>query len=169
MTIPSSPIDPFSPFLPATYNVPEEQDRLRTFLVDKFSSHSDVINDKKIGMYLQSAETPNGNKIFYDDPRITRNGFQYLARVVAFPANGTIILPMPADINPQWVLFQAWGSASKPPSALLAGDGDFITFVNAGNPKITFNLSDLFITITTVGLGNGYTGFIILDYIRDGT
>jgi len=168
MTVPSNPQEIFTPFLPSTFNIPEEEDRLDVFLVDTLCDFSDVINDKKIGVYLQSAETLNGNKIFYDDPKITRNGYQFLSRIVSYPANGTITLPVPPNIDPHFVVFNVWGSASKPPSATGAGDGDFFSFYSQGNAKVTFTMSDLDITLTTTALGTGYTGFIIIDYIRNG-
>lgn len=169
MTLPANPIEPFSPFLPSTYNIPEEEDRRRTFLVDKFSSHSDVINDKKIGVYLENAETFGGHKFWYDSTQITRNGYQFLARIKTYPANGSITLSPPPNINPQFMLIQAWGSASRPPVVLGDGTGDFFSFFGSGNPKVTFTFSDLAIVVTTVGLGTGYSGFIIIEYLHAGT
>lgn len=171
MSAPQEPTDPsnlFSPFLPSTYNMPEDEDRVKTFLVDQFTTFSDVINDKKIGMYIQDTETLNGNKIFYDDPSITRNGYQYLARIKSYPANGNITVLPPPNIDPNFIVFQVFGSASKPPTAIGAGNGDFFSYYSQGNAKITFTMTDLAITITTIGLGAGYSGFIIIDYIRRG-
>jgi hypothetical protein len=59
MTSPSNPREIFSPFLPTTYNVPEEQDRLGVFLVDRFANFADVINDKRIGLFVQESENQN--------------------------------------------------------------------------------------------------------------
>jgi hypothetical protein len=168
MTTPTNPQNDFSPFLPTTVNFPEEQERLKTFLVDTFAQYADVINDKKIGLYLDGAEVLNGDKLGYDDPKITRNGFQYLARIESYPANGSITLTPPPNINPQFMLIQAWGSASKPPLVLGDGTGDFFSFYGSGNPKITFTFSDLAIIVTTNGLGTGYSGFIICEYLHDG-
>ena len=166
--IPSNPIEPFSPFLPSTYNIPEAEDRLDVFLVDNLSTMSDVINDKKIGAYTQDVTSQNGNKFSYDTTSKVRSGSQYMARIKSYPANGTITVKPPPNINPQFMLFQAWGSASKPPSALGAGDGDFFSFYGTGNPKITFTFSDTAIVVTTIALGSGYSGFIVVDFIPDG-
>ncbi len=169
MSAPINPQELFSPFLPSTFNIPEEEDRLDTFLIDTFCDFSDVINEKKIGTYLESAETLNGQKIFYDSTKITRNGYQFLSRIVSYPANGVITLPVPANIDPNFVITNVWGSASKPPSSTGAGNGDFFSFYSQGNPKVTFTMTDLAITLTTVGLGAGYTGFIFIEYVRNGT
>jgi len=168
MTTPSNPINLFTPFLPSTYDVPNEEDRLHSFLEDKFSQFADVINDKTIGAFTQSVENLNGNKFAYDTTSKVRSGYQYLVRIANYPSSGTLTLSPPPNINPQFVIFQAWGSASKPPSALNAGDGDFFSFFGSGNPKITFTFSDTSIVVTTTALGTGYSGFICITYIRDG-
>jgi hypothetical protein len=165
---PTNPDNPFTPFLPTTFTVPKEELNFNAFINDNFSKISDVVNDKKIGAYTESTTSQNGNKVIYDDPKVTRNGSQYLARVVSYPASGTLTLDAPPDINEQWVIFQVWGSASKPPTSLGAGDGDFFSFFGSGTPKITFSMSDLNIVITTTGLGAGYSGFIVIDFIPNG-
>jgi len=171
MTAPNEPTNPsnlFTPFIEATYNIPEEDDRGRVYLNDKLSSITDVVNDKKIGLYVQDAENFGGHKIFYDSTKITRNGYQFLARIANYPAAGVIVLDPPPNINEQFVIWNVWGSASKPPSATGAGDGDFFSYYSEGNSKITFTMTDLAITVTTVGLGTGYSGFIVVEYIRNG-
>lgn len=175
MSTPSNPSELFSPFLPATFSVPEEQDRLRTFLVDTLSDVSDVVNDKKIGTYLQSAEAFNGNKFWYKTTRITRNGYQALAYIPSFPNNGILTLTLTSDpafpipnVNPEFVVTHAWGSASKPCTATGAGDGDYFSFMSEGNSRISFTMSDVSITITTTTDMTAYSGFIIIEYLRNG-
>src|SRR5574338_378915 len=75
----------------------------------------------------------------------------------------------PPDINPQFVVTNIWGSASKPCSAVGAGDGDYFSFYSEGNSKITFTMSDTQIVITTTMDMTAYSGFIIIEYVRDGT
>jgi hypothetical protein len=172
MTAPQEPNNPsnlFTPFIEATYNIPEEDDRMKVYLNDKLSKIADTLNDKKIGSYTQDVENFNGNKIIYDSPKITRNGYQYLARIKDYPAGGVIIVNPPPNINEQFVIWQVWGSASKPPTATGAGDGDFFSYYSEGNSKITFTMTDLAITVTTVGLGTGYSGYVVVEYIRNGT
>jgi len=168
MTIPTNPQNDFTPFLPSTYNIPEEDDRHNEWLGSTLSDISDCVNDKVIGAMTQDVSSANGRKLIYDTTKKVRNGVQYLARVVSYPANGVLILSSPPYINEQNVIYQVWGSASKPPSALNAGDGDFFSFYNEGSTKITFTMTDLLITITTTGLGTGYSGFICVDLIPDG-
>ena len=167
MTNPTNPMEPFTPFLPATFNIPEEPDRLNTFLNDTFSDITDVLNDKKIGAYTQSAESQNGEKWAYDVTSKIRNGFQSIARIKSFISE---TIPMPfGDINPQFVITEAFGSASKPCSAVGAGDGDYFSFMAQGDSRISFTMTDLQITITTTIDLSKYSGFIIIHYIRDGT
>lgn len=174
MTIPN-PSELFSPFLPDTFTVPEEDERLQTFLVDKLSEFSSVINDKTIGVYTQQTEAFNGEKWIYDTTKKVRNGYQSIARITSFPNNTTLTLtltstpqfPIPG-INPQFVIKSAWGSASKPCSAIGAGDGDYFSFYSQGNAKISFMMSDTTIVITTTVDMRAYSGFIIIEYIRDG-
>lgn len=166
MTIPTNPQEPFTPFLPSTYSVPEEQDRLRTFLVDTLSGLSDVVNDKKIGAYTQDAESQNGTKWAYDTTSKVRSGYQAIARIESY-VNQTIALPI-ADVNPQFVVSLVYGSASKPCSSVGSGDGDYFSFMAQGDSRISFTMSDTQITITTDGVRSDYQGFIIIEYIRDG-
>lgn len=176
MTTPTNPIEPFSPFLPTTYNIPDEEERWKVFLVDRLSVFADVINDKHIGTYRQDAEVQNGHKFFYDTPKKTRNGFQVIARIPEFPNSGVLLLnatSSPAypliDINPQFVVTQVWGSASKPCSAVGAGDGDYFSFMAQGDTRISFVMTDMAITITTTIDMTAYSGFIIIEFLRDGT
>jgi len=169
---PTNPIEPFTPFLPSTYNVPEEEDRLKTFLVDKFSNFADTINDKKIGVYLQAAEALNGNKFFYLTTAVTRNGYQAITYIPSFVpmtiTRSTIPqYPIP-NINPQFVVTDVWGSASLPCSAVGEGDGDYFSFYGQGDARIQFTMSDTEIVITTDGARAAYSGFIIVEYLRDG-
>jgi len=175
MTTPTSPMEPFTPFLPTTVNFPEEEDRIRVFLIDKFANYADVINDKKIGVYLQAAETLNGNKFFYDTTSKTRNGYQALARIPTYPNAGVLVLTRTSnpqypigDINSQFVISHIWGSASKPCTSVGAGDGDYFSFMNQGDSRISFTMTDTTITITTTTNLSAYSGFIFIEYIRDG-
>lgn len=166
MTIPTNPINLFSPFLPSTFNVPEEDDRLKEWLGQKLSESSDVINDKKIGAYTQSAEAFNGEKWIYDTTQKIRNGYQAILRIPSF-VSGTYPLPI-EDVNPQFIITHVWGSASKPCSAVEAGDGDYFSFFGQGNADIQFTMSDKSIIITASGPMAAYNGFIVIEYLRDG-
>jgi len=172
----SNPMELFSPFLATTYNIPEEDDRLKTYLVDRFSSFADVINDKKIGVYSQAAENLNGNKVFYDTTRTTRNGYQTLARINPFPNAGILVLTLTSDpqfpiqdVNPEFVITDMWGTANKPCSSTGAGDGDYFSFMPQGDTRIRFSMSDIQITITTTVDLSAYNGFIFIEYLRNGS
>jgi hypothetical protein len=170
MTAPVEPTDPsnlFTPFLPATFNIPEEDDRQRIFLNDKLSAISDVVNDKKIGAYTQDTENFNGNKFIYDTTKIVRNGYQAIARIKSFIPQ-TITLPIP-NVNSQFIISLVYGSASKPCSAVGAGDGDYFSFFSRGDARIGFSMSDTQLVINTDGNRAAYQGFIIIEYIRNGT
>ena len=176
MTIPSNPSELFSPFLPTTYNIPEEDDRLRTFLVDRFSTMSDVVNDKRIGNYAQAAENFNGTKWAFGSTKIVRNGYQAIAYIPSLPNATTLIIdltttptyPVP-NVNDEFIITHCWGSASRPCTETGAGDGDYFSFYSEGNSKITFTMSDTMITlISTVDLSE-YIGIIVVEYIRNGT
>lgn len=163
----SNPQDLFSPFLPTTYNFPEEDDRLRTFLIDNFSTLSDVVNNKVIGNFSQDAENQNGKKFFYDTTKKTRNGFQSMARIESFTTT-TIDLPI-ENVDPDFVVSLVYGSASKPCSAIGAGDGRYFSFFGSGNIDIQFVMTDTKINITATAPMAAYSGFIIIEYIRAGT
>ena len=166
MTTPTNPIELFTPFLPTTYNVPEDDERLSVFLVDKLSNFADVINEKRIGSFTQDSENLNGEKWIYDTTKKVRTGYQVIKRIPSFVNDS---YPMPLnDVNPQFVISQVWGSASKPCSSVGAGDGDYFSFFSEGNSKISFTMSDTTITITTTVDLSAYSGFIVIQYIRDG-
>lgn len=173
MTNPTNPAEPFTPFLPATFNIPEEQDRLSSFLVDTFSSITDVLNDKKIGMYVQTAENFNGNKYFYKTTGVTRNGYQTIAYIPSYPNTSSLVLTSSSNpqfpltnVNNEFVVTHVWGSASKPPTT--AGTGDYFSFMAQGDSRISFTLSDTTLTITTTVDMSAYSGFIAIEYLRNG-
>lgn len=166
MTSPQNPSELFSPFLPATFNIPEEDDRVKTFLNDKLSAISDVTNDKKIGCYTQETEAFNGEKWSYATTKKVRNGYQ---TIIYLPILQTTSIPNPiANIDSQFVVTHTWGSASKPPAAVGAGDGDYFSFNTEGNSKVTYTISDTTITVTSLGAFTGYSCFIVIEYLRDG-
>ena len=177
MTIPTNPQEPFTPFLPSTFNVPEEEDRLRSWLGQKFSESSDVVNDKKIGAYTQATSAQNGEKWSYKSTEVgVRNGFQAIAYIPSYPNTGTLVLTRqtipqyPIDmINQQFVITLSYGTASKPPTAVGAGNGDFITYMNRGDPRIFWDMSDTTITITTTVDLTLYSGFLVVHFLRNGT
>ena len=166
---PTNPYFDFTPFLPTTHNVPEEADRMRSFLVDNFANMSDVINDKTIGTFTQSTEAFNGQKFSYDTTSKIRNGYQTIVRVKQYPNTGVLVLPMPMDVNPQFIISDAFGSASRPVTVRGAGNGSYFTFLSMGDPRVSFTISDMIITITTTVDLSAYNGFITILYIRDGT
>lgn len=168
MTTPENPNNLFTPFLPSTYNIPEEDDRLKEWLGSQLSQVSDVLNDKVIGNFVQDAENFNGHKFFYDTTQKVRNGFRFILRVLSYPNTGVLVLPLPIQVNPQLIVSQVWGSASRPCSATGTGDGEYFSFYSEGDSRITFIMTDLDVTITTTMDMTEYTGFIIVDYIKDG-
>jgi len=168
MTTPTNPQNDFTPFLPTTVNFPEEQERLKTFLVDTFAQYADVVNDKTIGGFTESSESFSGEKWSYDTTRKIRNGFRWVERVVQYPNNGLLVLPSPSNINEQFRVTHLWASASKPCTAVGAGDGEYFSFFSEGNSRITFVMTDLTITITTTADMTAYDGYIVIEYVRDG-
>lgn len=172
---PSNPMAPISPFLPTTQNIPEEDDRLKNFLNDKFSQFADVINDKKIGVIAQADENFNGNKIFYRVTGVTRNGYSTLAYIPSLPNTSTLTLTLSSipqfpiqDINTEFRITLSYGTASKPPTATGAGNGDYFTYTNKGDPRISWAMSDTTIVITTTTDLSGYSSFLFIDYLRNG-
>lgn len=166
MTIPTNPINLFTPFLPSTYNLPEEEDRFSEFIGKTFSEVSDVVNDKKIGSYTQNSESFNGEKWVYDTTKKVRNGYQAILRIPSF-VTGTYPLPI-RDINGQFIITHVWGSASLPCSTVNAGDGRYFSFFGSGNTDIQFVMSDTGITLTASSPMANYQGFIIIEYLKDG-
>ena len=117
-------------------------------------------------MFLQGAEALNGEKWAYDTTSKVRNGYQAILRIPSF-VSGSYALPI-NNVNPQFVISQLWGSASKPCTAVGAGDGDYFSFFGQGNLDIQFTMSDTTITITASGPMSAYSGFVVIQYIRDG-
>jgi hypothetical protein len=166
MTNPISHNNIIPPFLPAFYSIPEEEDRRLEWLSSTFSEVSDCVNDKKIGAYTQSAESFNGEKWIFDSTRKLRNGYQTILRIPSF-VSGTYPLPI-GNINPQFIITHVWGSASLPCSAVGAGDGRYFSFFGEGNTDIQFTMSDTQIVLTASGPMVNYSGFIVIEYLRDG-
>jgi hypothetical protein len=179
MTAPIEPTNPselFSPFLPATILVPNEPDRMRTFLLDKLSSMSDVINDKTIGAYTQVTENFGGEKWCYKTNYIIRNSYKTIAYIPSLPNTGTLTLTRATNpqypltnVNPQFVATRVYGTASKPCTATGSGNGSYFSFMPEGDSRISFTMSDTSIVITTTTNLSAYSCFIIVEYLRNGT
>lgn len=171
----TNPSELFTPFLSTTYNLPKEEDRLNTFLLDRFSGFADVINDKKIGVITQQTENFNGERWWYKNSQVNRNGYQTIAYIPSFPNTGTLVLTLSSiptfpivNINPEFVVTQLYGSASKSNSAIGSGDGDYFSFMAKGDTRISFTMSDTTLTITTTIDMSAYSGFIVIHYLRNG-
>jgi len=168
MTAPNEPVNPsnlFTPFIPTTYDPPNEDDRLKVFLSEKFAQFAYVVNDKMIGAFTDGVQNFSGGKWSYDTTRKIRNGYQVIFRVTSFVPQ-TITIPF--QINPQFIITEVFGSASLPCTSVGAGDGDYFSFMSQGDARIQFTMSDTQIVITTNGTTAAYQGFIILYFIHDG-
>ena len=178
MSAPQEPTDPsnlFSPFLPSTYNMPEDEDRIKTYLVDQFTLFSDLINDKKIGSFITETESFNGEKWWYIDPKVTRNGYQTFIYIPSLPNDTTLTITLTSNpsypierVDQNFVITNTYGTASKPPTAIGAGNGDYFTFLNQGDSRISWTMSDDEIIITTTTDLSAYSGFIVISYLRRG-
>ncbi len=173
MTTPENPSELFSPFLPSTYNVPEENERLNEFLGSTLSDFSDVVNDKKIGQYIDANSLQNGEEWWYKSTKINRNGFQAMAFIPSFPNAGVLILTLTSDprfpiqnINEEFVVTHTWGDASRPPTA--PGTGDYFSFMAQGDTRVSYTMSDNTIVITTTVDMRAYSGFIVVEFLRRG-
>lgn len=171
MTTPD-PSNLFTPFLPTTYNFPSEDETYKYFITSQLSSHSDVINDKKIGTIADAAENFNGEKWFYKSTRITRNGYQTICYIPSFIPMVITLTSTPkypiTKVNPELIMTLVYGSASKPCTSIGAGNGDYFSFMAQGDARIQFTMSDTQITITTDGARAAYSGFIVANYVRNG-
>ncbi len=161
-----NPNSRYSPFLPTTFDFPDEEEGVSYFVTDNFAAFADVINDKTIGSFTEKTEAFNGEKWSYDTTRKVRNGFNAIARITSFVPQ---VIPNPiVDVGPQLIMTHVWGTASLPCTAVGAGDGDYFSFYSQGDLRIQFTVSDTIITITTNGTTASYQGFIVLQYLRDG-
>lgn len=171
----SNPSELFTPFLPTTYNLPQEDDRQREWLGSKFSQIADVVNDKKIGSYLQANETFNGESWFYKSTGVIRTGYQAICYIPALPNATTVVItrnttpqyPIPS-VNNELVITHLYGTASLPCSKTGAGDGDYFQYNNQGDARISFTMTDTTLTIVTTTDLSKYSGFIIAHYVRNG-
>ena len=178
----TNPIEQFSPFLPTTFNIPEEGDRLNSFIEENFASFTDIINSKKIGTVIDQVSVFNGELWSYTDPTVFRNGYTAMAYIESYPNTGTLTLTLPStpasagsvqnypipDVNDTFVITELYGTASKPPSDTGAGDGNFFAFMCEGDARISFTMTDTVIVITTTGDYTEYSGFIFISYLRNG-
>lgn len=175
MTTPSNPSELFSPFLPSTYTLPEDESRVKEYLSVNLSGMSDVINDKKIGQYVDGNSLQNGEEWWFKSTKINRNGFQAMAYIPSYPNATMLTLTLTTDprfpiqnINEEFVVTQTWGSASKPPTS-TPNTGDYFSFFSEGDSRITYTMSDNQIIITTTTDMTAYSGFIVIEFLRRGT
>jgi len=166
MTTPytENPQNLFTPFLTTTFNIPE-QERIPSFLNEQFANISDVVNQKKIGVY-GPYENFNGELWYYKTTHVERNGYQAILYLPSL-FSGTYPLPI-QGIDPNFVITELWGSCSKPPTAVGAGNGDYAMFMTQGNPAVTFSMNDLNIVVNETGL-SAYSAFFVFKNLRAGT
>ena len=169
MTTPQNPSNLFSPFLPTTYNFPEDDSRVPEFVQSNLANHSDVINDKRIGLFLDYSETFNGETWFYKTTNITRNGYSVIAYIPILPNAGVLVIPNPIkQANPELVMTNIYGTASRPCSAIGANDGIYFTFMSQGDTRISFVATDTIITLTSTVDLRAYRCFMVLEFLRNG-
>lgn len=159
--------EPFSPFLPTTQNIPEDEQSFRYFLNNQFSKISDVINDKTIGIF-STAEQQNGEKWFYGNTsaqvKKVRNGLQI---IVFIPNLTTQSIANPIDnVNNDFVMTFAYATASKLKTDTTPGD--YFSFLGNGDTRAKLTISDTIITIATDGSLASYQAFIVMQYIKSG-
>jgi len=106
----------------------------------------------------------------------TRNGYQSFVFINGLPNAGVLVIDANSDpafpidnIQPEFLMWHIWGTCSKPPSALNAGDADFFSFSNQGDSRISFTMTDLVLTVTTTVDLTQYYCFIVCEFIRAGT
>ena len=175
MSLTPNPQENFTPFLPSTFNIPEEDDRLRTYLGETFTQIVDVVNDKKIGTMTQAAENFSGGAWVFKVNGVVRSEYQTICYIPSYPNAGVLTIGLSgtpqypiANVNNQLVITQLYGTASKPPTSTGAGDGDYFSFKNQGDSRISFSMSDIQIIITSTTDLRKYSGFIVINYIRNG-
>jgi len=156
-----------SPFLPSTYNVPDEETSRIEWFGLTLSEITDVLNDKVIGIYVDNVENFNGNKFYYDSVRKARDGYRFILRIKSYPNTGVLVIPLPIEVNEQFIVSQVWGSASKAPTS-VPNSGEYFSFFSEGNSRISFVMTEKQITITTTADMTAYSGFIVVDNIKDG-
>jgi hypothetical protein len=175
---PTNPIELFTPFLPTTYDFPKEESEHDRFILEHFTQIADVTNDKKIGSYVYAAENFNGNKFQYKtvlrkSTKHVRNGYQAITYFPSLVSGTYTALTTPqyplVNVNNQLVITMLYGTASRPPTAVGANDGDYFSYFSQSDPRITFTFSDTTIVITTTTDLSMYSGFIVCEFLRDGT
>lgn len=171
----SNPIDPSTPFLGSLFSIPQEDDRFDVFILDQFNDFVDAINDKKIGILSDQSENFNGEVWGYTTSKIVRNGYQTFVYIASYPNTGILTISLTstptypiAGVNPEFTVTQVLGSASKPCSATGAGDGRYFSFMPQGDTRISFTMSDIEIVITTTVDLSAYSGYIVINYLRNG-
>lgn len=175
----SNPDELFTPFLGSVFSLPSEKDRFGVFILDSFNDFVDSINDRKIGTITDAAENFNGEVWTYSTSRVIRNGYQTFAYIPSLPNAGVLTIdtnnpttyptyPI-KGVNPELTVTFTYGSASKPCTAIGAGDGDYFSFMSKGDPRISYTLSDTNIVITTTVDLTAYSCYIVINYLRNGT
>lgn len=159
----------FTPFLPSTINFPEDDATIRPFLNEQLSLYADLINQKKIGIITPS-ENFNGELWGYLTTSKQRNGYQIISYIASYPNASSLSIPLPiTTVEPQFVVTQVYGSASKPNSSIGAGDGNYFSYMSQGDSRVSFTMSDTQIVVTTTTNLSAYSGFIVINYLRNGT
>lgn len=147
-----------NPFLPSEIQPPEEDDRLRVFLIDTLQKMIDVINDKTIGIYLPT-EVYNGEVWNYINPQnIEKYGYRTIIYIPApLPNVGSQIYPHNIQgINSAFAITNIYAAASDRVNfkyRLITGDD--------------CTMDDTNVTLTTTFDGTTYQAYVVIEYLRN--
>ncbi len=160
-------MQPFSPFLPTTQNIPQEEESFNYFLNDQFARLADVINDKTIGIFSTS-EQQNGEKWLYGSTTVQvkkiRNGLQ---TIIFIPSLITESIPNPVqNIDDNFIMTFAYGTASRLKTSTVTGS--YFSFMGDGDSRVQLDITDTFVNIATNGTVSAYQAFIVMEYIKSG-
>ena len=157
-----------TPFLPTGIQIPIEEDRLRTYLVDTISDISYTMNNKTIGTFAVT-EQYNGELWNYgtttEQVQKTRNGFQILLYFPSLTNGASQPNPIP-NIDANTIMTMCYGTATLP--FTTPGSAVYFSFLGNGDSRIQLSVTDQTVTITTDGTLDAYQGYVILQYIKAG-
>lgn len=161
-----------TPFLPTSIIIPEEEDRLSVFLVDILTDTTYALNNKTIGIF-SSVEKYNGENWNYGSTtaqvKKVRNGFQIIIYIPSLPNTNILELDQTIrGINENFIMTLCYGTASQLVNSNTSTPGDYFSFMNKGDSRISFTISDTQVIITTTTDLSTYQAYIVMEYIKAG-
>lgn len=150
--------DGSGPFLATSEIFPKEEEQFNVKITQIYQNLASKINIKDIALYEASLELPDGQQFFSNDPQVKRYGFRKVISTGALATGANtvahgITLPTPNTYH----FTRIYGVIENTATPL---------YVPIPNDTVLVTVDGTNINITIPAAYNGYSGIVVLEYVK---